>query len=183
MKLRDLTGQRFGQWLVLGRAESNVGKTGHSTYWNCLCDCGLIKQVATPSLQDLRSSCPCVKRREMIGKKFYQWTVIGGPFKPSYGNNLDWMCRCECGYEGTVTGTNLRRGGSKGCGCLNVKTIVQAATRHGLSKTLEYALFVAAKSRAKKNGIPFNLDLADIEIPDLCPVLGIPMFKATLMDW
>ena len=114
----------------------------------------------------------------MIGRKFYMWTVLDGPFKPEYGNNLAWLCRCECGYEGTVIGTNLRTGGSKGCGCLNTNRIMQVATKHGLSKTLEYALFTAAKSRARKNGIPFNLDLSDIVIPEFCPVLGIPMIKA-----
>ena len=35
-----------------------------------------------------------------------------------------------------------------------------------------------AKNRAKKKGIAFNLDLEDIEIPDRCPVLGLPLALA-----
>ena len=31
----------------------------------------------------------------------------------------------------------------------------------------------AAKARSKKDGIPFNLTIDDIEIPDKCPVFGI----------
>lgn len=34
-----------------------------------------------------------------------------------------------------------------------------------------------AKGRAKKYGIPFNISVEDIFIPNLCPVLGIRLFK------
>jgi hypothetical protein len=34
-----------------------------------------------------------------------------------------------------------------------------------------------AKSRAKKRGIPFDLDATDVVIPDNCPVLGIPIYS------
>lgn len=39
--------------------------------------------------------------------------------------------------------------------------------------SVEYALYVAAKSRAKKKNIPFNLEISDIVIPDICPILGV----------
>lgn len=32
-----------------------------------------------------------------------------------------------------------------------------------------------ARARAKKQGIPFDLELTDIVIPEVCPVLGIPL--------
>ena|ERR1700688_1058083 len=38
-------------------------------------------------------------------------------------------------------------------------------------------LLRAAKVRASKNSIPFNIDLADIYIPLLCPILGIPIVR------
>lgn len=34
----------------------------------------------------------------------------------------------------------------------------------------------AAKARATKAGVPFAITAADITIPHLCPVLGIPLF-------
>jgi hypothetical protein len=41
-----------------------------------------------------------------------------------------------------------------------------------------YLLWVAAKSRAKKKNLPFNLEVEDIVIPDRCPVFGVPLERA-----
>jgi hypothetical protein len=35
-----------------------------------------------------------------------------------------------------------------------------------------------AKKRAKKKGLPFDIELDDIIIPDICPLLGIRLAKA-----
>ena len=40
----------------------------------------------------------------------------------------------------------------------------------------------AAKVRAKKAGVPFNLKPKDIVIPEFCPVLGIKMERGTIAD-
>ena len=34
---------------------------------------------------------------------------------------------------------------------------------------------LAAKNRAKRQGVPFNLTEDDIIFPDFCPILGIPL--------
>ena len=44
-------------------------------------------------------------------------------------------------------------------------------------KPLERVMYDRAKSRAKKQNIVFDLDPKDIFIPELCPVLGIPLFR------
>lgn len=36
-------------------------------------------------------------------------------------------------------------------------------------------LLAGAKRRAEMAGLPFNLDLSDIIIPDRCPALGLPI--------
>lgn len=38
------------------------------------------------------------------------------------------------------------------------------------------------KARAKRNGLEFNLTIEDFVIPDVCPVLGIPMDKSRRED-
>lgn len=43
----------------------------------------------------------------------------------------------------------------------------------GTSKTKEYQMWLAAKGNAKRQDLPFNLDISDIVIPKYCPILGI----------
>lgn len=61
-----LTGQRFGRWLVLSRAENNEY---NQTMWLCRCDCGVEKVVLSPSLRSGKSkSCGCLAN-ELISKR------------------------------------------------------------------------------------------------------------------
>jgi hypothetical protein len=41
----------------------------------------------------------------------------------------------------------------------------------------ELKMYNGVKYRAKKHNIPFDLELSDIVIPDICPLLGIPLYK------
>ena len=41
----------------------------------------------------------------------------------------------------------------------------------------EARLFSAARSRARRNGIPFSITIDDIVIPEKCPVLEIPLYR------
>lgn len=42
---------------------------------------------------------------------------------------------------------------------------------------LEQELVRASRARAKDRGLAHTITTADIHIPDVCPVLGIPLFK------
>lgn len=58
---KDLTGKRFGRWLVLGRASNKSERV----YWNCLCDCGTKREVLGQNLTNGRSvSCGCENREK-----------------------------------------------------------------------------------------------------------------------
>lgn len=43
------------------------------------------------------------------------------------------------------------------------------------SRSLENTMLHNAKGRARRNNLPFNLEEADIVIPDYCPILGIKL--------
>lgn len=55
---RDLTGQRFGRWVVLKR----VPNRGKALMWECRCECGTVKIVHGTSLKGGTSTnCGCVR--------------------------------------------------------------------------------------------------------------------------
>jgi hypothetical protein len=45
------------------------------------------------------------------------------------------------------------------------------------SRDIPHSLLYGAKVRAEKKGIPFELDIEDIVVPDVCPVLLTPFTK------
>lgn len=44
----------------------------------------------------------------------------------------------------------------------------------------ERYLYQVAKGRAKRRGIAFEIEISDIVIPAVCPILGIPLFMKKL---
>ena len=64
----DLTGQRFGRWIVLSEAPR---KSGHRA-WHCQCDCGTTRDVVQHVLRSGESqSCGCYNR-EMTSQSHYK---------------------------------------------------------------------------------------------------------------
>ena len=61
------------------------------------------------------------------------------------------------------------------------KSKVAFSTRRWQACNPEKYLLASIKSRAKRRGIPFNLELSDIVLPDVCPILGIKLInRATI---
>lgn len=46
-----------------------------------------------------------------------------------------WLCSCECGSTAIATGSNLRRGVVKSCGCINKTRIGDSVRTHGMNGT------------------------------------------------
>jgi hypothetical protein len=94
-----------------------------------------------------------------------------------------WLCFCQCGQSVTVPTWKLRLGHTKSCGCLAQETRGKAQITHGETRgprnqwSPRTKMLYAAKARATKCSLPFNLTLDDIQVPDICPVLGISLAK------
>lgn len=62
-KFIDLTGQKFGHWTVIKRAE-NIGRY---VSWLCRCDCGTERVVQANNLKSGKStSCGCIGLEKMV---------------------------------------------------------------------------------------------------------------------
>ena len=119
----DLTGQRFGRWLV-------IGKSDESSKCICLCDCGKVKTVAKQSLKNGDSiSCGCYKREftsalminDLSGKRFGKLVVVdreGSYTNKSGAKNVTWNCLCDCGNRKVVKSCDLIAGKVSSCGCM-----------------------------------------------------------------
>ena len=127
----DLTGEHFGKWTVLGRAEDRLSKNGIVyRYWLCECSCEkhTCREVREYSLINKTSqSCGCLSKEtirenikknevvpDLIGKEFGDWTVLK---QADYVNGSRyWLCRCSCGVIKAIPERHLLKGNSKSCG-------------------------------------------------------------------
>lgn len=47
------------------------------------------------------------------------------------------------------------------------------------ASNLSLVMWGSAKRRAKEKGVPFDIEVGDIVVPEVCPVLGIPLIKGS----
>lgn len=72
MKFIDLTGEKFGKWIIVKR---DVDTNNKRSRWICKCECGISRSVSSDRLISGRSlSCGCFKRRnyDKYGKERYK---------------------------------------------------------------------------------------------------------------
>lgn len=70
----DITGQRFGKLVVLGKGES---KGPGRTTWNCVCDCGNKKTIRGDALKSgSTTSCGRCLRSEKTSKSSFAMVPV-----------------------------------------------------------------------------------------------------------
>lgn len=113
---QDLQQKRFGKLVAISIVGVNNG--GHSL-WECVCDCGEIKNVSRCSLLGgYNKSCGCGqgRRDNLVGKKFGKLLVQSFSHKTK-NRALYWNCLCVCGAIKKIKANSLRHGDSSSCGC------------------------------------------------------------------
>lgn len=82
------------------------------------------------------------------GKKFNRLLAI------AYVGDRKYLCKCDCGTRTIVSGSHLRAGTTKSCGCADADALQLRNKTHGLSKTPEYKVWAAMIQRCENEKNP-----------------------------
>ena len=105
---------------------------------------------------------------DLTGRRFGRLTVIRSEGKNKHGIYM-WLCECDCGNTKVLSGSELRRGNVRSCGCLNRELARERLIKHGYSGTKIYAEWNKMIERCKDNGSYNGLKYANrgIKVCDL----------------
>lgn len=170
----DLTDQKFGKWTVI-KSAGRLG-SGGNLYWECKCDCGVIKNICGTDLRRGKSTCckSCSKKKEKkekenyntsrsnvideTNKKYGFLTVIKQVDSNSRGA-AKWLCQCQCGNQIITTGILLREKKIFSCGCKGSKgegLITKLLQENDIKYQSEYSFSDLLSSK----GYPLRFDFA-----------------------
>jgi len=162
-KKTDYSGQKFGMLTVIKRTRTDDNR---NVYYECLCDCGNIKEIPSRYfVYGSTQSCGCLYRKsvensieDLTGQKFNRLTVIEFIRTESSNGNMRnyWKCLCDCGNYKKAESRTLKNGSVKSCGCLRKEMHLLAHKKENnqAAKNSIYATYVKG---AKNRGIEFGL--------------------------
>lgn len=84
-----------------------------------------------------------MKVKDITGQKFGRLTIIS-KMNNYHKKRVWWLCICDCGNLVEISGTTLRSGHTKSCGCLNHEP---TNYKHGKAHTRLYKIYHAMKKR------------------------------------
>jgi hypothetical protein len=94
--------------------------------------------------------CADRPRKDIAGQRFGRWTVVQHIGRESASSrDHRWLCRCDCGTERSVKGSDLRAGKSASCGCAGRERskLNRPFLKHGLSRTPTYVVWCGMRER------------------------------------
>lgn len=90
--------------------------------------------------------------KNLLGERFGKLLVTERRANKKDGTAV-WKCVCECGQFREITGTSLRAGRHKSCGCSSPLFSTERLTTHGLSRTRTYRIWAGMKQRCSDAAI------------------------------
>ncbi|MBQ5900599.1 MAG: hypothetical protein IIW86_01930 [Clostridia bacterium] len=91
--------------------------------------------------------------KDLKGQKFGRLTVLeraANHISKSGSVRSQWLCKCECGKEIIVAGTNLTSGHTLSCGCIRAE---KQFKKHGLRHTKIYNVWNTIKQRCNNPNV------------------------------
>ena len=89
-----------------------------------------------------------MRKLNLQGEIFGRLVVINQV--ASKGEKTRWNCLCKCGAKKIITGTVLKMGDTKSCGCLVKELVSKRFFKHGMSRDSFYKVFFALKDRCER---------------------------------
>lgn len=78
---------------------------------------------------------------DLTGNRFGKLVVLERVYRGK--KKVEWLCKCDCGNNTIVQGSNLKNGHIRSCGC----QIVESNTKHNQWNTRIYRIYYAMKER------------------------------------
>lgn len=82
---------------------------------------------------------------DLSGKRYGRLVVVERAYKKY--DKIFWKCKCDCGKEVCVAGSQLKSGMTKSCGCIKHDYMVNYNTTHNSSKSRLYNIWCGIKQR------------------------------------
>lgn len=147
-RLIDITNNKYGRLTVIERA----GNSNGNALWKCICDCDNIVIVRGSSLRSGHTkSCGCLQKekvkeqginnkKDLTGQRFGRLVVLYDTGKRN-DEKIIWHCKCDCGNNTDVQGSNLITGNTMSCGCLhsiNEEKIIKILQKYNIEYKTQF---------------------------------------------
>lgn len=132
----EMVGMKFGRLTVIKIDGERI--PGRHPNWMCACDCGgKTVRSAVYLRSGIDPSCGCAsmelnrRKNDLKGKVFGRLKVLFSEKTSNSRRSIVWNCICDCGKETIATGSDLRSGHTRSCGCLQLDSLRESNTVHG----------------------------------------------------
>ena len=116
------------------------------------------------------------KALDLKGQKFARLTVIEKTNKRNASGQIYWKCRCDCGNICEITGSSLKNGHTKSCGCYNKEKAIEKGKNKLINRVGQkygkLTVLKRAENHIQPNGTEKTKWLCKCDCGNQCIVLG-----------